>query len=444
MKRLIDKIERMISKKDVDDFEVSAIESQRTTIESKDGKEDFIAESDSRSFALRLLKGNRLGYAYSMSDDDASLKAMVEGADFAASNQDEDEHVLLPEGPRKFPAVQFSPRESHVDLRRKVDFAVDLEMLTRGKDGRITNVRYATLRESSFTFYLKSSRGVEGEYEKSLYLAYVYAVAEEGGQSETGFAIDFAETFEGIESLKEKVAEDAATRGLRMLGAQRIKTGRYPVVIENGAMTELLGVLVPSFNGRNVALGKSMLAGLQGRKVFSEQITILDDPLMPGGMGSCPFDGEGVESRRVDIVTEGTCREYLTDSYWGRKLGTGTTASLRRDNIKNGPDIGISNLYIEPGIARPEDIYGELGSGVLLTGFMGIHTADPVSGDFSVGASGISFDKGEMRYPVRTFAVSGTIVELLGRVVARGSDLEMFGSTGSPSIAFEFIDVGGE
>jgi PmbA protein len=444
MKRFIDKIEHMIAKKDVDDFEISAIESQRATIESKDKKADFISESDSRAFAVRLLKGNRLGYAYSMSDDDASLVAMVDGAVFAASYQDEDENVLLPEGPQVYPRVETSFCERPADLGRKIDFAVDLEMLTRSKDRRIRNVRYATLKESSFTFYLKSSRGILGEYGKSLYLAYVYAVAEEEGQSETGFSIEFAGTFEEIESLKDKVAEDAASRGLRMLGARRIKTGRYPVIIENGAMTELLGVLVPSFNGRNVALGKSMLAGQRGKKVFAEEISILDDPLIPGGTGTCPFDGEGVKSRKVEIIMEGTCREYLTDSYWGSKLGTGTTASLRRDNFKAGPDIGISNLYIEPGKADLGKIYGELGRGVLLTGFMGIHTADPVSGDFSVGASGIYFDGGETQYPVRTFAVSGNIVELLARVVARGRDLEMFGSTGSPSLAFEFIDVGGE
>lgn len=444
MKKVFGRVERLIAKKGVEDFEISALKSSRATVESRDGKADFISDSESSSFAVRLLKGKRLGYAYSMSDDDASLSAMVDGAVFAASYQDEDESALLPEGPHEYPDVAVSIATKPADLDSKVDFAVDLEMLTRKKDERIRNVRYATLRETFSTFHIKSSRGIQGEYEKSLYLAYVYAVAEEKGQSETGFGLGFAGTFEEMENLKESVAGDAARKGLRMLGARRIKTGKYPVIVENGAMTELLGVLVPSVNGRNVALGKSMLAGSRGRKVFSREINIVDDPLMEKGAGTCPFDGEGVRSRRVDIVTEGVCKEYLVDSYWGGKLGTVTTASLRRENFKTGPEIGISNLYIEPGVANLEDIFRELNRGILLTGFMGIHTADPVSGDFSVGASGIFFDGGKKQYPVRTFAVSANIVGLMARAQTTGNDLEMFGNIGSPSIAFEFIDVGGE
>lgn len=444
MKKVFDRLESFIAKKSVDDFEICAGTSQRATIESKDGRADFISESSSRSFAVRLLKDQRLGYAFSMSDDDISLSAMVEGALFAASFQDVDEYVLLPDGPYEYPRVEFAPLGSPVDLGRKVDLAVDLEKITRGHDERIRNVRYATLRETFNSLHIRSSRGIECEYEKSQYLAYVYAVAEENGQSETGFGMGFAETFEEIESRKDEVAGDAAMKGLRMLGAKRISTGRYPVIIENGAVTELLGVLVPSVSARNVALGKSMLAGLTGRKVFSETVNILDDPLMKKGAGTCPFDGEGVSSRRVEVVKEGVCREFLADCYWGRKLGSGTTASLRRNNFKASPEIGISNFYIKPGSATLGEMFSDLGSGILLTNFMGIHTADPVSGDFSVGASGIYFEGGQTQYPVRTFAVSGNILELLGRVHLAGDDLEMFGSTGSPSIGFTYIDVGGE
>jgi PmbA protein len=143
-------------------------------------------------------------------------------------------------------------------------------------------------------------------------------------------------------------------------------------------------------------------------------------------------------------VERGVLKTYLADAFWGRKLGMGTTASCRRPSPKAPPGVGISNLLIAPGGRTPGEMLRQAGSGVHLTEFLGIHTADPISGDFSVGAAGIRFERGEEKEPVRGFAVSGNVLSLLLHVTEVGSDFRWFGNVGSPSLAVSEIAVGGE
>jgi PmbA protein len=267
-------------------------------------------------------------------------------------------------------------------------------------------------------------------------------VAEQGAEGQTGYGFGFGRRFADLEV--DTVAEEAGLRAVRMLGARRLPTGRYAAVLENGAAAELLEVLTPSFLASQVAKGKSMLAGKRGRTIASPMVDISDDPLDAQGSGSQAFDGEGSPCRRNVLVEKGMLKGYLADAFWGRKLGTGTTASCRRPGSKTAPTVGISNLLIAPGDKTPAEMLRQAGSGILLTEFLGIHTADPISGDFSVGAAGIRFERGEEKEPVRGFAVSGNVLSLLHQVTEVGSDFRWFGNVGSPSLAVSEIAVGGE
>jgi PmbA protein len=444
MRKVVNRIKDLLSGKKSDAFEIAAVNTKSSSVQAKDLDMDLVSRSESTAFALRVLRESRLGYAYSTSDAGDALANMVEGAIFSASSKGADEFAILPEGPHSYPSFENPPREQEIPLGSMVDFAIGLEKDTKALDKRITRVRYSTLTESLSNFTIYGSRGIEGEFSRSTYVAFVYAIAEEGDQSETGFGFDYGDSFDTLLARRGKVPGEASHRAIRMLGSRRIQTGRYPVLIENSAMIDLLGVLTPSFNGKNVALKKSMLSESRGKEVFSPLLSIIDNPLMEKGAASAPFDGEGVPSRRLHLIREGRCEAFMTDSYWGKRLGTGSTGSLRRGSVQNPPEIGNSNIFISPGKEPPDGLMGKIDKGILLTNFLGIHTADTISGDFSVGASGIYIENGEMAFPVRTFAVSGNIVELMGRVTGVGSDLEMLGSTGAPTVAFEYMDVGGE
>lgn len=418
--------------------------------EAREGRLDTIAFSDTLVLGLRLFRGNRMGFSYGFAGDDADLARMAREAAFCLESSDPDDAYGLPDAEpftgdavsgSRAPAL-FDPAWESVAEEEKGEFARSLEAAVLARDPRMKRVRTAALRDAVAEVSLRNSRGVSLERRETRCFAHVETVAEDGGEGQTGYGFGFARSLRGL-SVAE-ISAEGADRALRMLGAARPKTGAYRAVIENGAAADLLDVLCPSFLAPQVAKGKSMLAGKVGAAVASEAVSIADDPLDPEGSGAEPFDGEGVPARRRELVSCGVLRGYLADAFWGRKIGSGTTGACRRPGAKQPPAVGASNLRFSPGSLSFDALLAAAGDGILLTEFLGIHTADPVSGDFSVGASGIRIAGGALAEPLRGFAVSGNILDLLRKVEAAGSDFRWFGSTGSPSLLVSRIAVGGD
>ena len=411
--------------------------------DARGGGIDSISFSDSLSLGVRVFRNGRMGFSYGFREDGEEIARMVDAAVFCADSSDPDPAYGLPDAGAGLSGTNlFDPAWESVDDREKAEFASFLESATLAFDPRMKRVRSASLKETVEEIRFWNSSGRSGLCRASRYFASVDSVAEQGDESQTGYGFGFARRFADLRA--RAIAEEAGRRAVRMLGARRLPTGRRPAILENGAAAELIEVMIPSFLASQVAKGKSMLAGKTGKAVASENVRIADDPLDPAGSGAASFDGEGTPSRLNVLVAGGVLKGFLSDSFWGRKLGTGSTGSCRRPGSKTPPTPGISNLLVSPGDMTPEDMRRRLGAGILLTEFLGIHTADPVSGDFSVGAAGIRFEGGEEREPVRGFAVSGNVLSLLSQVAEAGSDFRWFGNVGSPSLAIPEISVGGE
>jgi PmbA protein len=443
--RLFGLVEREVARAGGGDAELCVRRARERRFDARNGGIDALSFSDTVALGVRVFRDGRMGYSYGFRDDVDSVRRMVETAVFCARGSDPDPAHGLPgadEGPAPAAdAALYDPACESAADDDKAGFARELEARTLAFDPRMKRVRSASLKETVAETSVVSSAGVRASGRESAYFAWVDSVAEEGTQGQTGYGFGFARRLAELDVAE--IAAEGARRAVRMLGAGPLGTGRYAAVLENGAAAELLEVLVPSFLASQVFKGKSMLAGRLGEPVASKTVEIVDDPLCAQGSGAATFDGEGAPSRRNVLVENGTLRMFLADSFWGRKLGTGSTASCRRRGPKEPPTVGIGNLRIAPGRRDRAGLLRELGSGILLTEFLGIHTADPVSGDFSVGAAGIRFDGGEERDPVRGFAVSGNVVALLAQVVEAGSDFRWFGNVGSPSVAIPAVDVGG-
>lgn len=411
--------------------------------DARGGGIDSLSVSDALFLGVRVFRNGRMGFSYGFRADEEEIARMVETAVFCADSSDPDPACGLPDAAGDVPGLSlFDPSWERIGDAEKAEFAAALERATLAFDPRIKRVRSASLRETVTEAHIRNSEGRSGAERASRYFAFVTSVAEQGDEGQTGYGFGFSRRFSDLRI--GAIAEEAGRNAVRMLGASRPGTGRCPAILENGAAAELLEVLVPSFYASQVAKGKSLFAGKAGAQVASGKIRIADDPLDPEGSGAAAFDGEGTPSRKNVLVEAGTLRRFLSDSFWGRKTGTGTTGSCRRQGPKTPPAVGISNFLIAPGAKTPEGLRRDMGSGILLTEFMGIHTADPVSGDFSVGAAGIRVKGGEEKEPVRGFAVSGNVLSLLSSVSDAGSDFRWFGNIGSPSLAVPEITVGGE
>ncbi|MDY6843193.1 MAG: metallopeptidase TldD-related protein, partial [Thermodesulfobacteriota bacterium] len=228
-----------------------------------------------------------------------------------------------------------------------------------------------------------------------------------------------------------------------MLGARKSGNMKCPVVLDNLVASEFLMILGSLFLSENVAKGKSLFAEKIGQEVASPLLSIIDDGVYEKGVRASPFDGEGTVRRKNVLVSSGILKGYLYDRLWGMKLGEKSTGNAHRSTIKSPPKVGITNLMIEPGMVSPDEIIKSIDRGIILKDVMGIHTANPISGDFSVGAAGLLVEKGEVQYPVSGFALSGNIIDLYKGVRAVGNDLKLYGNVGSPTLLIEMAEISG-
>jgi len=425
------------------EVELHTVCSRARKYEARENRLDAISFSDTLVLGLRVFRSNRMGFSYGFVGDDADLERMAKEAAFCAESSDPDDAYGLPDV--DVPPADISlydPATESVSEEEKRDFTQSLEAEAVARDPRMKRVRTASLQETVSDVSLMNSRGVSLSRRESRCFAFVEAIAEAGAEGQAGYGFGFARSLRGLDA--GAIAGEGADRALRMLGAVRPKTGEYRVVLENGAAAELIEVLAPSFLAPQVAKGKSMLANKLGERVASEAVFVNDDPQDSAGSGAEPFDGEGVACRKQELISGGILCGYLSDSFWGRKINVKSTGSCRRSGGKTPPAVGASNLCLPSGSFSPDKLLAAAYDGILLTEFMGIHTADPVSGDFSVGASGIRIEGGRLAEPLHGFAVSGNILDLLEKVESVGNDFRWFGDIGAPSLLVARIAVGGD
>ncbi|HOI14939.1 MAG TPA: TldD/PmbA family protein [Geobacteraceae bacterium] len=443
LKELAGRIEKIISGRSVDGFEISAGASRNLSLEVKERKIDSFKCSSPVGVSVRILKSQGMGFSYSTSMSDADLERMIDAALVAAENQTPDPwHGFSAPSPFPFVGGLFDEGLAAIDEQEKVRQAMELERLTLAADARVKRVRKASYGESEYEVYIRNSEGVEGGFRGTSVSASVSVVAEEGDDSQMGWDFGFGTHFSDLRV--DEIAATAASRALALLGARKIATLRCPVVLDNQVASDILEVLAPSFLAENVLKGKSMLAGRMGKKVFSPCLRIRDNGLLPGGMATAPFDAEGVPQQDTLLVDDGVLGKFLYDGYWARRDGAVSTGNSTRGGVKSPPHLGISNFYIENGSIPAADLVRGIDKGVFITDVMGMHTANPISGDFSVGASGFYVENGVIAYPVKEIALSGNIIDLFGSVEMIGNDLRFFGEVGSPSLRIAALDVSGE
>jgi PmbA protein len=433
---------RRLERLNPDKFELYFVRKVSTKIEAKNQKVDSLSRAEDVGLSVRLIKDRRMGFSFTTSLESASIDRAVDSASEVAQSMPEDENVDLHSfGSSVYPAVDSHDAQgltSPVDW--KIRLALDLEAQCRKHDRRVTGVRSASVGETSQEVHMVDSNGEHIAHQSTLYTASITCKAEDGGDSQVGHDFAFSNYLDNLDVVQ--VGRRAADWATELLGAGAPPTMKCPAVLRNSVVAELVEFLSSSFSAEEMAKGRSMLAGKEGTRQFSEQVTLIDDGLYPGGYGTSPFDGEGTPSAKTVLVDGGFVSGALFDGYYARKNGKDPTGSAVR-GIKAPPVIGISNLYMQAGRKKPETLLDGISRGVLITDLLGVHTANAVTGNFSLGASGILIEGGKLTRPVRGFAVAGNILEVFRRMTDISNDLRFFGAVGAPSVRISEISVGG-
>ncbi|HTV94003.1 MAG TPA: TldD/PmbA family protein [Verrucomicrobiae bacterium] len=328
--------------------------------------------------------------------------------------------------------------DSSIGLRsepEKIDDALALERAIRAADPRIVNSSGSHYSDANTTIALANSAGFRGAYTASRASRSTSPLAEDRGTKRTAHYGTAGRVLADLEA-PDAIGAVAARRAVEMFGARKPPTMRTSVIFERDVAAALLDDLFSAVAASNVAVGNSWLAERIGDRVGSELVTIVDDGTLPARLGSAPFDGEGVATRRTPVFEQGTLRTFLYDSYYARKLGARTTGN------STGGGIGANNFYLVPGAGSLADLVAATRRGVLVLETIGFAT-EHATGTYSRGARGFMIENGELAYPIDEFTVAGNLADMLAGVDAVADDLRFDGATVAPSLRVAEMTISG-
>ncbi len=401
--------------------------------------------NSTRGLSLRGLYQGKMGYAATEAFDDEAVAQLVRGVkESAALIEDEDVQEIYP-GDAEYPALdQYNPALDQVPEARKLQFVLDLEKCAKEKDPRIVQLTYDMLSTTSGQTRIANSYGLNLSFRDNLAVAVASALAKEGDRVSTGTGFAISRDFEALSV--EKIAGEAVEEALFMLHAAPVPSGTYRAIIHSRCMPDLLGVFSDVFSAENAQKGMSLLAGKEGEVIAAPCVTLMDEPLLPGGLASRPFDAEGVAARPKAVIENGRLTTLLHNLKTARKAGVKTTGNAAKGGYAGTVEVAPSNFYLKPGEKSLEQLTAEMGEGLVITDVSGLHAgANAISGDFSLIAQGYTVKNGRKDQPVERITVAGNFYQLLKSIRAVGSDLCFPGSSmGSPSVDVGEIAVAGK
>lgn len=422
--------------------EVYILDSQEFTVEIADGKVENLKLAHDRGFGLRVLTDHRLGYAYTSDLSKSSLARVVEQAVYNARELAPDPNWELTASKNKGPELEIYDENTFLtSVDDKIILAKRIEEAAREYDLRVKITEKAAYHDAKYQVWVYNTHGVKRNYLGSYCGGYAVVVGEENGDNQTGFGLDYKLRYMDLDPIK--IGREAGEKAIRMLGARTIDSARIPIVLDPYTATNFLGLFQTAFSAEAVIKGKSFFSDKVGKSVANREVTIIDDGTMAGMIGSSPYDGEGTTTSRTVLVDQGNLTGYLHNHYTARRMGTVSTGNSVRGSYKSTPEIGTTNFYIQAGSFSPTQILDGIGKGLYITDVMGMHTANPISGDFSIGASGILIENGKLTYPVKGIAIAGNLRDLLFDIDALGNDLTFFIGKGAPTIRIKTMSVSG-
>ncbi|HEY6332423.1 MAG TPA: TldD/PmbA family protein [Blastocatellia bacterium] len=388
-----------------------------------EGRQASVSGSDFSADAIHALVGEAIAMARATSPDDNA--GLPESEDFARSFEDLDLYDR---------AIVDFPTEG------KIDLALRAERAAGDVSPKIVNFDGGGFESSAGFLVLANSLGFVGSYSGTNCSLSTVPIAADGDKMQRDYWDDIKRKLADLDS-PERIGAIAAQRTLRRLGGRPVPTQAVPVVFEPAVARELLADIFQAASGEAIFRKSSFLVGQLGERIASENLTVIDDGRMPGKLGSRPFDGEGLPTRRTVLVNHGVLESYLLNTYTARKLGMKSTGNASR-GLVGSPGVGAGNLYIEAGPHSPEKIIGSVSKGLLVADLIGFGV-NVVTGDYSRSVTGIWIENGELTFPVQGATIAGNLKEMLKSIEMVGNDLDFRGNVVSPTLLIGSMIVSG-
>ncbi len=431
-------------RKGATEADLALVQNELVTVQVRFGEVETIRSAREVGLGLRLFFGKRSATSSTSDLSKESLARLVEDTAVLAKATAHDDFSGLPspeELAKSFPELDlYDPEGEGLTVKERIDRAKEAEAAALAYDNRITNSEGAEFASNLYRIIYGSSQGFLGEYRGSTFSLAVTPIALSDGAMQRDYWYSFTRHLKDLES-PEAIGRRAAERAIRRLGGQKVKTQEVPVVFDPETSASLMRTLCSAASGPSLYRGASFLIDRLGDRIAAEIVSVYDDGTIPGHLGSKPFDGEGLPTRRNVVVENGVLRSYLLDTYSARKLRLAPTGSAVR-GIGDVPTVGPTNFFLQPGPHDPADIIQSVDEGLYVTELIG-PGVNLVTGDYSRGAVGFWIDKGVLTYPVEEITVASNLKEMLLGIEMVGNDLIFRNSVVAPTLKIRRMTVAG-
>ncbi|CAM3190018.1 TldD/PmbA family protein [Filibacter tadaridae] len=415
-------------------------ESFRCTI--FEGEIDSYETSEEGGLGLRGMYDGKMGYAYTEKIEKESIPFLIDSAKANAAVLDEDDGTTIFEESQTYADQSFySDTLANVEIPEKIDLITAIEKKVREYDPRIVTLDYCMLQNFTAERIMANSKKLSLNEKINGLIIYISVVVKDGEEMKTGSCIKMTRDFASLDA--DEIAKEAAEEALSNLGEQSIPAGKYPVIMRYDASASLLAAFTPIFSAENTQKDQSKLKGKVGEEIAAAAFTLLDDPFHPEAVVGSNFDGEGVATKKQEVISKGTLKTLLHNRKTAQKEGVETTGHAHKASYKSTLTVAPQNMYIAPGEKSDADLIASIKDGVLITDLSGLHSgASTISGDFSLAATGFHIKDGQIASSVKQMTIAGNFFDYMKDIEEVGSELHFLpGGYGSPSLRVKELSV---
>ncbi len=412
------------------------------------GELDDYSISDEEGLSFRGIYRGKMGYSYTEKLDGSSIDMLIEKVVDNASIIDSDDEEFIFEGSNEYKKVNsFNDQLDRVSNEEKVKFTKLMEAEALKYDKKVYAVDYCIFGEEMVHSIMINTRGLNLEDKSNIAYASISVMVKDDDDVKTASRYLISNDFNSFNP--KTLAVEAVKEGISLLGADSVESNGYPIIIRNDAAATLLEAYSSIFSAESVQKRLSLLKGKINEKIANDIITLTDDPFMEGGVMTRSFDGEGVASESKNIIEKGVLKNYLHNLKSAKKDGVKSKGNGYKGSYKSTVSIAPTNMYIQKGNSRLEDMVEGMERGLMIIDLQGIHSGtNPVSGDFSLSAHGYLIEDGKISKPVNQITLSGNFYDLIKEVIEVGNDLKFTfpggGYIGSPSLKIRELSVSGK
>lgn len=397
-----------------------------------------LERSVASALTLRVICGGRRASCSTTESDPTILAAMIRKTVDAAAHVSVDPLLSLPEEFAPDDGIDLELYDSSIDQREddaRLTDTLTMERSLRSADSRIIEGGSSHYADATIGIAFANSHDFARAYTTTRASRSSSPLALDGSTKRTAHFGTAARYLGALDTCVE-VAQLAAKRATELFGARKAPTGTMTVIFERDVAASVLADLFAACSAANVAVGNSWLTGRIGDRIGSSQVMISDNGRIPRALGSHPFDSEGVATRVTPVFEAGVLRSYLSDTYYGRKLGISSTGNAM------GGGVGPTTFALQPGTVTLHDLIATTKRGILVLDIIGF-AHEYASGSYSRGARGLYIENGEIAYPVEEFTIASEMPRMLSGIDAVANDICYDSDIVSPSFRIDEMSIGG-